>query len=1040
MPDITSQEKLFYGNEHIRSFQYMYQNDRSFLMCKGVATNEDKKKSFFKKFLFYFSFSRMAENEIVAVFAQAVEILVAANQIDGELSEEQRAQLNEQMQQAQEQIMNLINQPGFVLSLCQSIEAFASNDYALNFAATQIYRSIKSFWQNDELMVEKPTIRSLLLQLLFQGSDKEIYSNNLIDSIALIIDCDYPQNWPDLNKTLQDTLKSTLESESPDFSLVDVILRVAKNVCQNRDSSSRRDSSFSKFKETLAYWGDQIINLLEGFANEEFLSEPLGQQIYLHVLQVFDALISDSLDDKFLPHLQQLFTNFQWFISESGIYPIIQQIFILAQKFLFRYINEIIGAKKRIKALSRPGIQQPQQGDEEEEENEIMGAFYEFLNAILQSLADPELPIDATLEAFKAITYIIKSSYLRDPEHYMNEEIFQHLTNAIFERLSLTEEQVEDIELDPVEYFKNDIGKIDEARTPRKAAYDLMKVMSKYYREQFTELFTEIYDTSIPEQLASGQDVWVEYDKIVFFTGFIVSDKYSYRDGVLQVIEGFDLVEFVNLFILPTFTPDFPYKILQADAVKFYVDYRNVIPGGDITNPNFQLFLDMMKSTNIATKLYGAYLVEQLLTARFLNINDEFLASKDIKSIIPSLMSSLIAKSGENDVFLNQIACVLKRLLKVGAGALLEVAPLTINKLLDIIDQYQQREPKDPDFFHNIWESVAAIIVFVGIDITQVIDKIFTVLDGIIQNNSQDFIPYAIQMYGAVVQGFPEGTDIHPGLIERFTAFLDPPFWIPFGNIPALAMLISNFCTRVPDLVNANEPQILEICNNLLGNSRTHPSAFQILTSLIRKGTDNLGPIMEMVVQHLLGQEPPPKYRYGFALFLCNAASLVPSDLLLESFGHNDEVFQQWADSLSLIKMRTDLENVVAGTLKVLRESESISADQWGCLFCGLLNMLERPARDDVFKEDLQARKAEEAAATQFDTTFSRLICAEKVQLAHPELQGEDLIKYFAVSIAEISASRSEYLAHALEMTLLTPYTKQTFIGYQEKYEIQFNI
>ena len=977
----------------------------------------------------------MADSEILSVFTQAVEVLIAASQIDTELTEEQSKQINDEIQQAQESVMNLLVQPGFVVTMCQSMEAFADNEFALNLATTQIYRSIKNFWQNDELMIEKPTIHSLLLQLLFQGSDKAEYANQLIDSIAIVIDSDYPQKWPELNRTLQDTLKTTLESEEPDYNLVDVILRVAKTVCQNKDSSSRRDASYQRFKENLAYWGDQIILLLEQFANEEFLSNDLGQEIYLHALQVFDALISDSLDDKFLPHLTQLFTYFHWFITESGVYPIIQQIYVLAQKFLFRYINEVITAKKRIKELS-PNRQQQ---TEEEDENEIMAAFYEFLNAIVESISEPELPVEATLEAFKAITYIIKSSYLRDPEHYMSEEIFQHLSTAILDRIALTDDQVEEMEMDPVEYFKNDIGKIDEVRTPRKAAYNLMKVMAKYYREQFNELFTQIYDTNVPQQLAAGEDVWLEYDRIVFFTGFIVQDKYSYRDGVTQVIEGFDLPEFVNLFLLPTFTPDFQYKILQADAVKFYVDYRNVIPGAEITSPNFQLFLNMLKSSSVATKLYGAYLIEQLITAKYLQINDEFLAEKDIKSIIPCLMTSLIAKSGETDVFLNQIACVLKRLLKVGAGALRDVAPITINQLLDIIEKYQVN-PIDADFFHNIWESVAAIIVFVGIDLAPHLEKIFAVLDGIIQNNSQDFIPYAIQMYGALVQGFPEGAEIHPGLFERFVAFLEPSFWVPFGNIPALAMLITNFCNRVPELVNEHEPQILETCNGLLGSSRTHPSAFQILTAIIRKGTENLGGIMEMVVGHLLGQEPPPKYRYGFALFLCNAALIIPPDLLIEAFGGNDDVFQQWSDSLSLIKMRNDLENVVAGTLQVLRVSESISADQWGCLFCGLLNMLERPARDDVFNEDMQARKAEEAAATQFDTTFSRLICAEKPQSQTQNLQGVDLIRYFAESIAEISSTRGPNLVHALEMPLLKPYTKQTFLGYQEKYEIAFNI
>ena len=939
-------------------------------------------------------------------------------------SQEQIEAMNSSLHEITEAISGMMQQPEFVGTILSNLGAFEENEVALRYASIYVSRAIKLYWHNKEQIVGKDEIRPLLLQALFQYNQSEVFLNNIVSSIGIVAESDYPTQWPDFNETLTTTLMHSIEEE-PNLYLINAILVAATEVFKKFEIGyTRSDDCYKKLENAIQYWGAHLPKLLtETLANEEIIGEEIGFLAYVHCLQVYRALISQELNDNFIVGLPSIFETFKTFNETEGVYDIKTEICILAKMFIFRYLTEILSWAKKCKEVNGKEVS-------EEEDEAFIEQFFNMLDSIIALFGDEELPVPTAIAAFKALTDVVKAPRLR--EDYLTEERFGAIWEAIQNALNLSDDQVDNITEDPVQYFKNDVGGIEETESTRKAAFDFMKTLAKYYREQINGMFEEIYDKSLPEQFAADNEKWVDYDRVVFFTGFVASAHNSYRDGVTEIIEGFDLEEFVNLFILPVLTPDFQFKILQADAVKFYVDYRNIIPA-QLTADNFQLFLDMMKSESIATKLYGSYLVERLCAARLLGINAEFLASKDISKIITPLISSLIYANEP----VESLASTLKRLIVVGAEAIASMSVAIVKSLLSIVTS-GQRNPSNAGFYHNIWEAIAACVVYTGVNISDIEEPLITALDDIITNNSVDFVPYAIQMYGAMVQGYPPEVEPNPTLIQHFVEFLAPDFWIPFGNIPALAMLITHFAHRVPAVVSENEGRILEICNDLLGNSRTQMCAFQIFMALITKEEvipESVGSIVQMVLDHL--SENIPKYRTSFALFFCNASFILGADNFISGLP-DLEIFKEWGDSIPSVRQRNDIENAIAGGLSVL-EATSISNEAWAYIFCGIVNLLERPSREDTINEEIMARKAEEEAATQFDTTFSRLVYAEKSKPLHEELKGEDLIKYFTVRIAEISQAKPGLIEFSLgHAELIKPLVRDSFLKYQEKYEVQF--
>ena len=261
------------------------------------------------------------------------------------------------------------------------------------------------------------------------------------------------------------------------------------------------------------------------------------------------------------------------------------------------------------------------------------------------------------------------------------------------------------------------------------------------------------------------------------------------------------------------------------------------------------------------------------------------------------------------------------------------------------------------------------------------------------------------------------------------------------GNIPGLSMLLTSYCKKLPALIIQYSNQIFLILTKLLKATRTHPFAFQILTSIIRFISIDLvlpllPEIFNITIYELLNGNAL-KYKQNFALFLCNACFLLNPDNVLHSLGGDlDQIIEIWANSLSSIRYRVNYIDSVSGILTVLTESQIISNDHWKKLFIGVVTMIEMPSRDSL-QEDIQLYREEELASQEFDSTFNKLIYSDLTEPIHPDLTQIDITEYLAIHLSLFSRNKPGIVLNTINNDL-SEQLKSSFRRYCEKYDVEF--
>ena len=407
--------------------------------------------------------------------------------------------------------------------------------------------------------------------------------------------------------------------------------------------------------------------------------------------------------------------------------------------------------------------------------------------------------------------------------------------------------------------------------------------------------------------------------------------------------------------------------------------------------------------------------------------------SQDISSIIPTLIQSLTYE-GKTCAYIGK---VLMRIASVGAEALHSVSVSVIKTIINTI-RSSIDNPADTDFFHNLWETIAALLIYSHPPFEEVEGPLFELIRTIIEKQSTDFIPYSIQIVGAMVNAHREGDQFTPIYNEFFESMMSEEQWLPFGNIPALAMMITAYSKHIPELVFHFYEGIVMRCDELLQKSRTHMSAFVILQSIISMDNPSIDVTGIIGITWKNFTLQLPRYKSSFAIFICSCINSIGADRLISSITGDcrNDIFNELERCLPLIRERKDIERVVSGVIQGLR-CESVNSNEWGCLLRGIVTVLERPNHDENINEEIAAKREEEAAATQFDTTFARLIYAERSEQTEGDINSTtNLNQYTACAISEISAMRPGWLGDAIQK--LSPQIYDSFNKYQERFEVAF--
>lgn len=934
---------------------------------------------------------------------------------------------NDKIGAATDAIKNLETEPGFCETLLGYLASAEDENYQI-FIATQIHNQVKVYWENEQFYSNKEEFRNNLLQVMINSTGTLLLNISAI--ITVISQSDFPDKWPNLMSTLTGFFN---EAELP---TIYAILYTSSQILKKYERQSSSDPIARQVDNIVEYWGETLLILLSDVLQNKEQCPELGE-CFNFCFQIIRSLCAIDMPKYIYANIDKFFALYHQFFGMDNCEPIKITLCMIMKQHIIRYNYEI----------NHWGKSEDDKKTEEEIQNVTdlwLALKYDLLNTLnscIYSETDESDDINTkeqlVITAFDALTSLARSN---EREFFLLEgNLEEFCLKTLIPCVSLSDEDIYKFENESITYFQHDINGL-ESESRRMSAHNFLKILQRYFSEQLTNVFKEACQELLNTYNENPDESWKDMDTAMFIMDIILAKVTHYNQGVISAIEGFDLSEFLNNFIIPQLYSKFP--LLQADALKFLVDYRMVIDPSAI----LELFPEVVKLlfiTDSPVPLYTAYFIDRIMLCdKYASEGPILFQNIDIAGVVKRLFE-IFSVDGE----LNLIAArCLMRIVVYGKSSISEQIIAIISTCVKYLSDLCETRLTNPTFNHFLFEIIVAAVTRVEVPVPEIEDDVIKLLDKILSNDISEFVPYVYQIIGCFLLHYPDDVlqaNSESFYVSSFTTFLEPPRWLAMGNIPALAILVQAYCIKLGSLVADNIGSIFEICEHLLQGTRSHPHAFMIFVSIIRFLPNDfvvsvMPKIYELVIAQLSNQELR-KYRQSFAIFMSDACFFLGPDTAINLLGEDAEgIVSCWSESLPLVRGRRELESAISGCIRTLLESTVLTQSMWEQLFVGTVKTLECPSYNAI-KDDIEVIKIEEQDAKEFDTTFNKLVYAEVKEInPHPDLDKKDLVEYMARNLAEYSQQHPGYLADVIERNL-EPHLKNSFLSYQTRYEgIQF--
>lgn len=929
-----------------------------------------------------------------------------------------QSQDNDQIAATTDEILALREVPGFSEALLQMLVTTEDESYQA-FITIEIVSQIKNYWETEQLYQDKEEFRNNLLDIMTKSTG--VILNNISEAITIISQYDFPDKWPSLMSNLTSVFQ---DAELP---TIYATLFTSSKIIKRYERQASSDPILREIENIAQYWGEAIDVLLsEILPNQPECDELV--ECYNFCFQIIRSLCAIDMPKYIYEKIDTFFSYYHNFFNIEGIEEVKITLCQIMKQHIIRYLSEI----------KNWGTDGDEKKSEEEIQN-VQALWFELYNDLLNTMSvniSEDSSDQLIISVFDALTALARSN---DREFFVQGDNLENFCSVLIPCISLSDDDVSDFYNDSLNYFQRDIEGL-ESESRRMSARNFLKVLGRNFRDLLAQALYDMFQQISSSFNQSPDDTWKDMDTGIFLMDIIVAKTTHYTQGVKEVIDGFDLAEFLSSFIFPLLGGNYP--LLQADALKFLVDFRMVIEPQTVLQA-FHDIAQLLFEDESPVSLYAAYFIDKILSCvRYADSAPEFFQTVNIADVVTRLfyLFNIYDK-------LNIIAArCLMRIVVHGNEAIqpqiFGIISTCVNFLKD-----ECAHPSNAFFDHCLFEIIVASVTKANVPVPEIEEGVFELLGKILEEDVSEFVPYVYQIIGCFLFHYPGdalSADGDSFYAAQFGTFLEDHRWMAMGNIPALAILIRAYCFRLPVLVANNMDQILVICNNLLQGTRSHPHAFMIFVSIVRFMSEIAESVLPQIYSLVISQLSNPelrKYRQSFAIFMSNCCFFLGPDEALSLLPGEDaeNAVLCWAESLPLVRGRSELECAISGCMKTLLESSVLSQEMWEALFVGTVRMIEMPSYDAV-KDDIELIKIEEQDAKQFDTTFNKLIYAElKDEInPHPELEKSDLVRFMVEKLAEYFQGHPGYLNDMCERNILDPHLKNSFLAYQKRYGITF--
>lgn len=849
---------------------------------------------------------------------------------------------------------------------------------------------------------DREAIKSLIVNLML--SSPEAIQKQLSESVSIIGKHDFPTKWPDLLSQMVEKFATG------DFHIINGVLHTAHSLFKRYRFEFKSQELWSEIKIVLEKFAKPLtdlfvatMNLTSVHANNTEALKVIYNSLVI-ICKVFYSLNFQDLPEFFEDNMETWMTNFHTLLTAN--------LACLATND-----DEEPGLLEQLKSQLCDNVALYAQKYDEE----FQPYLPRFVTAVWNLLVSTGLQPKYDLLVSNALQFL---ATVADRSHYRHLFEDPMVLGSICEKVVIPnmEFRASDEELfedNPEEYIRRDIEGSD-VDTRRRAACDLVKVLSRYFEAKMMEIFGQYVQVMLQKYAENPSQNWTSKDAAVYLVTSLAAKGQTQRHGITQSSELVNLHEFASQHILPDLQKGDvnTLPVLKADAIKYIMIFRTLLPREMVVG-SLPYLVNHLKASNHVVHTYAACAIEKILAKREAD-GSLMVKGEELAPLASELLKNLFGAmefpgSQENEYIMKAVMRSFSTLQQQVIPFLGDLLPKLTTKLSLV-----SRNPSKPHFNHYLFETLGLSIRIVCSSnqsaVSSFEEALFPIFQGILQQDVQEFIPYIFQILAVLLELHNSGTVPEPYMM-LFPCLLAPVLWERPGNIHPLVRLLQSFVKQGAQQISASQKVsgLLGVFQKLIASKVNDHEGFYLIQSLIEYFPgDALAPYMKQVFLLLfqrLSSSKTTKFVKGLLVFFClYAVKNGPSNLIAIVDSIQPQMFGMVLERLfipDVQKVSGNIERkiVSVGITKLLCECQELVdgpySQFWSPLLQALIGVFELPEDDSTHPDD---HFIEVDDTPGYQAAYSQLAFANKKD--HDPLQGvADMRFNLAHSLSKLSVA-----------------------------------
>ncbi|XP_003692417.1 exportin-2 [Apis florea] len=866
---------------------------------------------------------------------------------------------------------------------------------------------IKRNWKVGEDSVDRihaqdrEAIKKLIVNLMLHSPDS--VQKQLSDAVSIVGKYDFPNKWPELIDQMVEKFNTG------DFHVINGVLHTAHSLFKKYRYEFKSQTLWTEIKFVLDRFAKPLtdlfvatMNLMQVHANNVDALKIIYSSLVI-LSKVFYSLNFQDLPEFFEDNMATWMRNFHILLNTDV--PSLQST-----------DEEEAGVIEQLKSQVCDNIGLYAQKYDEE----FQPYLPEFVTAVWNLLTSTgQQPKYDTLVS-NALQFLATVADRAQYRHLFEDPttLSSICEKVIIPNMEFRESDNELFEDNPEEYIRRDIEGSD-VDTRRRAACDLVKVLSKYFEAKIMEIFGAYIQVMLQNYANKPAENWRSKDAAIYLVTSSASKAQTQKHGVTQSSELVPLPQFAMQHIEPELIKpnvnEFP--VLKADAIKFIMTFRSILPKEMIIGSLPQL-IRHLSASNIVVHTYAACAIEKILAMK--GPDNLFLVkANDLSPLTSDLLKGLfaclnISGSEENEYVMKAIMRSFGILQEIIVPFLADLLPKLTEKLAIV-----SKNPSRPNFNHYLFETFALSIKIVckthKVAVSSFEEALFPIFQEILQQDVLEFLPYLFQILALLLE-LRTTQDIPEAYLALFPCLLSSVLFERQANIHPLNRLLRAFISHGAHHIVAQDKTngLLGVFQKLIASKANDHEGFLLLQSIIEYFAPNvLEPYMKQIFVLLfqrLSSSKTTKFVKGLIVFFAYYIIRYGSNNLVTIIDQiQSRMFGMVVERVLIADMQKvtgDIERKVTavGMSNLLIDCPAMLERPYNTyyprLLATLVEFFELPQDQTSLPEDTILPETEDAPGYQVG--YSQLLCARNPPKDPLEAIG-DVRLHLAQGLARLS-------------------------------------